>query len=113
MFATDIAEDRQRITALEEVLLGVYQTAQKVPELEQKIETLTKLLNSDFNKTTKKAMLLKDFVENRGILSRRDVQKILNNCHHNTAHKVMKKTSELYGYIHTKNISGKWVLLAK
>lgn len=92
-FAGEIAEDRQRIAALE-----------------NKIESLTQLLTGDVNETTKRAMRLKDIVNIKGLVTRRQVQNELGNCHHNIAHKAMEKAAELYGYIHTKNDSGKWVL---
>ena len=95
MVASDSAEDRKRITLLE-----------------CKIETLIELLNGDLNETTKRAMALKDIVTERGIITRREAQNALGNCHHNVAIRAMEKAAAMYGYVHTKNRSGKWILSA-
>ena len=92
-FGREIAEDRQRISVLE-----------------CKIETLIKLLDGDINETTKRAMQLKDLVENRRIITRKEAQNELGNCHHNVAMRAMEKAADMYNYVHTKNRSGKWIL---
>lgn len=109
-FAGEIADDRQRIAALESFILDANNYLNKIPELERRIETLTNILNADVSETTKKAMMLRNIVDDRKVLSRKQVQQIFDGCHHNVATKIMKKAAQLYGYTYAKNISGKLVL---
>lgn len=109
-FAGEIAEDRQRIAALESFILDANNYLNKIPELEKRIETLTNILNADVSETTKKAMMLRNIVDDRKVISRKQVQQIFGGCHHNVATKIMKKAAHLYGYTYAKNISGKLVL---
>lgn len=84
----------------------------KITDLELEIKNLKKLLTGDMNETTKRAIQLKEFVEIKGLVTTRQVQNVLGNCHRNIAIRSMEKAAELYGYVHFKNDNGKWVLSA-
>lgn len=81
----------------------------RVQNLEINMESNNKQLNTDI--TTLRAMLIAAKLDERGHLSRVEVQRILNGCHHNYALKVMQKATKLYSGISLqKTLSNKWVL---
>lgn len=81
----------------------------KIHDLELKMELNSKQLNTDI--TTLRAMIIAAKLDERDHLSRSEVQRILNGCHHNYALKVMQKATKLYSEISLqKTLSNKWVL---
>lgn len=85
----------------------------KISDLELELENLKKILSGDVNETTKRAITLRDAVETSGMITRRQAQSILGNCHHNIATRAMEQAAEMFNLIFVKNGQGRWVLAAK
>ncbi len=81
----------------------------RVQNLEIMLEYKKNQANADL--TTLRAILIATKLDEKDYLSRSEVQRILNGCHHNYALKVMKKTTQLYsGICLQKTLRNKWVL---
>lgn len=85
----------------------------KIQTIEDDLANLKMMFSGDVSETTKRAITLRDAVETSGMITRRQAQSILGNCHHNIATRAMEQAAEMFQLIFIKNGQGRWVLAAK
>lgn len=87
----------------------------RIEKIEERVDAHDILLSSGVEVTKQRAVLIAEEVRKHGHLKRPDVQKLLDNCHHNMALKVMKEAAAMYSDFElTKtHVKRQWVLRVK
>jgi|GEM_PF-3616823 len=86
----------------------------RIEKLEERVDGHDVLV-SDVEATKQRAVLISEEVRKHGHLKRPDVQKLLDNCHHNLALRAMKEAASMYSELDLTKTDAKkhWVLRVK
>jgi hypothetical protein len=87
----------------------------RIERIEERVDAHDVLLSSGVEVTKQRAVLIAEEVRKHGHLKRPDVQKLLDNCHHNMALRVMKEAADMYSDLDLTKTTAKkhWVLRVK